>query len=212
MTDLIGSLSRRTPRVAVLAFLILTVGACSSRELTRDKAEALLRKEHEESFAASCALNRALAKKPEFRELTETTFCDVQPMVTGIRKESDTEAEVEWKPVTKARASSLRAWLRAMDRLESRLLALRPQKLFTTWIFRDPSDDHIFMYRGSGQPENISFRDTWEWEQMNSLKQSVSALADKGQREGYSRHSTFRLYDDGWRLHASNPGHDIGCC
>jgi hypothetical protein len=182
--------------LVVLIFLFFPLSACGSKELSREKAEALLGEALKDSFAKSCSLHPLLLKKPEFSAIKDEQFCKQSLVVTGIRKTSETEVVVEYKIITKVNSESLKKWLDAMIKLESRLLTLIPQKRGHFTYYLDPVDGQTCNCRFFS--ENIT--DSQEWETLHNLKRSASNLLEKGQLESKPLESIFRLYDDGWRI------------
>jgi hypothetical protein len=204
-------LIKRYVKLMAFVALLSCLWACSSKELSREKAEAILRKNFKNVLIEDCSLKGLnslllLSNKPEFVALNEGQFCEKKPVVTSIHKTSEREAVIEFKAVSKANPLVLKKWLEAMEKFEARLTNLH-RKVYDSWPldqweFRDPTDGQIFargavVVRGD-LPNKI--KDTEEWKRLQDAKQYCLNLLEKGQLESELSTRQFRLYDDGWRM------------
>lgn len=191
-------------KLMIFVALFSCLWACSSKDLSREKADAILRENFKDVLITDCSVKTlnsllSLSKKPEFVASMVGQFCEKKLVVVGIHKTSETEAVVEFKAVSKANPLVLKKWLEAMDKLQSRLLAL--PRIGTTAFcspkYQDPVDGQTFS-NCIGVISTI--RDTIEWENLQKAKQYCSNLLEKGQLESEVSTRKFRLYDDGWRV------------
>jgi hypothetical protein len=185
------------------AILFCLLISCSNNALTRDKAEQLLSNANRQSFEQSCRLFPFFAGKPEFQDLQNSIFCDIELEVTGIRKITETQVVVEWKRITTARPDSLKKWLEAFNQLEQRLSALPGQRQ-SGWfvnqvVFMDPVDGEQFLQENAAK-KSADIKDTKEWRDLYSHKERVESLLNAGKQESNIIETAFWLYDDGWRI------------
>jgi len=180
--------------------IVLVSLACRSKELTRDKAEVLLREAYRENLVAQGRLSPRLAKKPEFSLRTNKQFMRTSIVVTGVVKGSESAAYADWHFVyDDANRSDIQAWLIAMDKLQKRLKEYSKSMGFSPWGYRDPTDGEDFSASG-GLGISTSIERTPQWEELQALKELMSDLQAKGRTEGKASRTSFLLYDDGWRV------------
>ncbi len=150
----------------------------------------------------------------EFASIQDIQFGTGKVVVTGLRKNSDTEILAEFHIDNQYDLSALQKIVDAIEKLENRLITLKPiqytsnsywgmsTQRMKVWKFTDPSNNQVFTETVPLTPTSPDIRKSNEWRTLSEMKNSFLSMLGGKKNIGLGNKTQilrFVRYDDGWR-------------